>query len=102
MGSLDVDLLDLAHYRQGPPHGLFRRLREEGAVHWHPEAHGSGFWAVMRHAEVVAVSRDSATYSSERGGVMIEDPPAEALALVRHMMLNMDPPAHSRLRSLVN
>jgi cytochrome P450 len=97
-----IDLLDLAAYAAGPPHALFRRLRREDPVHWHVETNGPGFWAVTRHADVVAVSRDSNTFSSHRGGTMIDDVPPEFLAGVQLMMLNMDPPAHTKLRALVN
>jgi cytochrome P450 len=98
-----IDLLDLAHYTAGgPPHDLFRRLRAEDPVHWHPEPAGSGFWALTRYDDVVRVSRDSATFSSALGGTMVPDAPPEQLATMRLMMLNMDPPQHSKLRGLVN
>jgi cytochrome P450 len=97
-----IDLLDLAHYADGPPHALFRRLRAEDPVHWHAERDGPGFWAVTRHADVVRVSRDPATFSSFAGGTMIADAPPAQLAMLRLMMLNMDPPQHTALRLLIN
>jgi cytochrome P450 len=102
MSLADIDLLDPAHYADGPPHAFFRRLRAEDPVHWQPERDGTGFWAVTKHADVVRVSRDPATFSSYAGGTMIDDPPAAQLAMVRLMMLNMDPPQHTKLRLLVN
>src|SRR5262249_21355433 len=36
------------------------------------------------------------------GGTMVLDPPPEQLFLVRQMMLNMDPPQHTKLRALIN
>lgn len=98
----ELDLLDLAHYADGPPHALFRRLRAEDPVHWHPEKEGRGFWALTRYDDVVTVSRDPRLFSSHAGGTMIADPPGDQLAVIRLMMLNMDPPAHTKLRSLVN
>jgi cytochrome P450 len=97
-----VNLLDPTEYRCGPPHHLFQRLRADDPVHWHPEANGTGFWAITRYDDVVAVSRDSKTYSSWRGATMIEDLPPDGLAGIRLMMLNMDPPEHTKLRALVN
>lgn len=103
MSPTDLDLIDHAHYhRHGPPHELFRRLRREDSVHWHAEKGGPGFWAVTRYDDVVRVSRDSGTFSSYAGGTMVADPTEEQLALVRLMMLNLDPPQHTKLRSLVN
>jgi len=102
MSHADMDLLDLAHYADGPPHAFFRRLRAEDPVHWHAERDGPGFWAVTRHADVVQVSRDPATFSSFAGGTMVADAPPPQLAMLRLMMLNMDPPQHTALRLLVN
>jgi cytochrome P450 len=100
--SAVADLLDLASYADGPPHALFRRLRAEDPVHWQAQAAGGGFWAVMKYADVVLVSRDPATFSSYAGGTMVDDAPPPQLAMLRMMMLNMDPPQHTKLRLLVN
>jgi len=97
-----IDLLDLAHYESGPPHELFARLRREAPVFRHTEKSGPGFWAVTRYDDVVAVSRDAATYSSFQGGTMVPDVKPEELFVVRQMMLNMDPPQHTKLRALIN
>ena len=97
----DVDLTDLARYADGPPHADFARLRAEAPVAWHPERDGPGFWACTRWDEVLAVSRDSATFSSWAGGTMLEDTPPPLLEMARLMMLNMDPPQHTTLRALV-
>jgi len=103
MNLADIDLLDHAQYtRSGPPHELFRTLRAEDPVHWHPEKHGPGFWAITKHADVVRISRDSATFSSALGGTMIAEATADELIMLRLMMLNMDPPQHTKLRLLVN
>jgi cytochrome P450 len=51
---------------------------------------------------VVRVLRDARTFSSWLGGTQIRDPATpEDLAFVRRMMLNMDPPEHSRLRRML-
>jgi cytochrome P450 len=101
--TLDVDLLDAATFANGPPHALFRRLRAEAPVAWHPYATGGGFWVVTRYADVVAVSRDSGLWSSAAKGYM-PGPSLDAARLehARLMLLGMDPPAHTRLRALVN
>jgi cytochrome P450 len=100
--GLGLDLLDPDTFRNGPPHEAFRRLRAEAPVCWHPERGGPGFWLLSRHAEVVEVSRDHATFSSFLGGVMTPDLDPAGLAVNRMMLLNMDPPAHTKLRNLVN
>jgi cytochrome P450 len=100
--GIDVDLLDPETYRNGPPYEAFRRMRADAPVCWCAERDGPGFWALTRHADVVAVSRDHATFSSYAGGVMTPDLDAVGLATNRLMLLNMDPPAHTKLRNLVN
>jgi cytochrome P450 len=63
---------------------------------------GPGFWAVLSHAEVKQVLRNPAVFSSQSGATQIRDPATpQALAYVRRMMLNLDPPEHTRLRGLL-
>ena len=101
--TLELDLLDPDTFADGPPYAAFRRLRTEAPIAWHPEREGSaGFWLLSRHADVVAVSRDHATFSSFEGGTMTQDMDPMGLTVVRMMLLNMDPPAHTKLRNLVN
>ncbi len=95
-------------YLDGVPHDVFARLRAESAVVWMDEPAvppwpaGPGFWGVVRHAEIKQVMRDPATYSSYLRATQIIDPPDEkALEFVRQMMLNQDPPRHSRLRKML-
>ncbi len=102
MPTPSIDLVDLGSYADGPPHDQLRWLRANDPVHWHAERDGPGFWAVVRYDDVVQVSRDAATYSSFAGGSMLADSPPEFLAGMRLMMLNMDPPQHTKLRALVN
>jgi cholest-4-en-3-one 26-monooxygenase len=97
----DVDLL-ADTWEHEVPHEMFDLLRREAPVFWHPEPEGRGFWAVTRHADVVAVSRDPATYSSELGATFISDQPADDLAAMRLSILNMDQPEHNRHRRLVS
>jgi len=100
--TLEASLADAATYQHGPPHALFARLRAAAPVCWHPESDGPGFWALTRHADVLLVSRDAATFSSARGGYMVQDMDSLAVAQSRLMLLGMDPPEHTRVRGLVN
>ena len=98
----DVDLFDPDAYLQGVPHETFARLRREAPVYRHRRVGLPPFWAVTRHDDIVKVSREWATFSSERKGALLREPPEEALETQRLMMLNMDPPRHAKLRGLVN
>ena len=101
MDLAEIDLLEDT-WARGVPHEAFALLRREAPVFWHPEPDGPGFWAVTRHADVVAVSRDPATFSSELGATFIDAQTDEALAQLRLTILNMDPPRHNRYRRLVS
>lgn len=96
-----IDLL-AETWERGVPYEQFARLRREAPVHWHPEPAGRGFWAITRHADVRAVSRDAATFSSELGGTLLSDQDEETLAQLRLSILNMDPPRHNRYRRIVS
>lgn len=102
------DVFDPRQYAVGVPYAAYRVLREHHPVAWQEEREvlgwpgGAGFWAVSRHADVVRVLKDSATYSSHLGATQIRDPEPDDLPFIRRMMLNQDPPDHGRLRRTVS
>ncbi|MFF4349647.1 cytochrome P450 [Streptomyces sp. NPDC001530] len=102
------DVFDPRRYADGVPHAAYRTLRDHHPVAWQREPEvlgwpaGPGFWAVTRHADVVRVLKDSATYSSYLGATQIRDPDPDDLPFIGRMMLNQDPPGHGRLRRLVS
>lgn len=84
------------------PYPLFRRLRTEDPVHWDAFLHT---WVVTRYVDVLEVLH---TFSAERThtpeklkamGLSQMSPIAQ---LMVQQMLFMDPPAHTRLRSLAS
>jgi cytochrome P450 len=97
-----VDLADPNTYVAGMPYEAFHRLRQHAPVAWHPYKDGPGFLALTGYDEVVAVSRDSVTWSSETDGVSFETPGPDVPDDSRGLMLTMDPPRHTALRKLVN
>lgn len=100
----DVDLLDLDRFVRGEHHEMFRVLRAEDPVHWSDEPDGPGFWSVTRHPDLVAVNRDTATFSSEIGGTQRVDiaRAGEGFDTRGIMLVDTDPPKHTRVRRLVN
>ena len=96
-----VDLNDLDLWARAVPYAEFARLRREEPVSWHDEpAPNSGFWSVSRYADIVAASRDTATYSSGRG-VSFEEPTDEDMA-ARRTIIDTDPPEHTKLRKILS
>jgi cytochrome P450 len=102
-------IFDPASYTGGVPFDALARLRREQPVAWVAELpvlgwpEGPGFWLVLGHADVESVLTKPQLFSSALGATQIRDPATpRALDYVRRMMLNMDPPEHSRLRRLLS
>jgi cytochrome P450 len=102
-------VFDPSTYVDGVPFDALARLRFQAPVAWVAEIPvlgwpaGPGFWLVLRHADVESVLARPRLFSSARGATQIRDPATpQALDYVRQMMLNMDPPDHSRLRRLLS
>ncbi|ADP82953.1 cytochrome P450 [Pseudofrankia inefficax] len=81
---------DLATYRD--PYPVYRALRDEAPVFHNPDLK---FWALSRHADVLAAHNDWDTYSSA-GGVTIEGTEAGS-----PMIILRDPPEHRWHRKIV-
>ena len=94
-----IDLADPDTFTDGVPHEALSELRRTDPVHWQPMDGEPGFWAVLRHADVVHVARHPEIFSASLGGITIEDMPSDTLDRVRNMLLAMDPPRHSAHRS---
>jgi cytochrome P450 len=108
-GQPETELVfDPSTYVDGVPFGALARLRRNTPVVWVTEIPvlgwpaGTGFWLVLRHADVESVLARPQLFASSLAGTQIRDPATpQALGYVRQMMLNMDPPDHSRLRRLL-
>ncbi|MFI6561254.1 cytochrome P450 [Streptomyces sp. NPDC050534] len=96
-----VDLANLDNFADGiTPWRMFHTLRHEDPVHWQPEeAPNSGFWAVTRHADIAAVDRDPATFTSTRF-VNLEEVDEDQIKK-RASILEMDGVRHRALRSVI-
>lgn len=104
----------LSSRRRADPYRAYRRLRKVDPLHRSP----IGIWVLSRHADVMAALRHPAMGSDESKA----DPEAINLGVfrlfhrgddrtrhegpfidvLRRLMLFLDPPDHTRLRSLVN
>jgi cholest-4-en-3-one 26-monooxygenase len=98
-----LDAISNETYRSGPPHDLYQLMRREAPIVKHRGIDPGSppwFWAISRHADVVEVSRRFQTYSSARKGALVnQDRPDLEIA---RMMIDTDPPEHTRLRNLVS
>ncbi|MFD6250310.1 cytochrome P450 [Streptomyces roseolus] len=103
--ATDPDLL-----RSRVPLPEFAELRRTAPVWWCPQPRGitgfddEGYWAVTRHADVKYVSTHPELFSSQENTAVIrfnEHIGREQIDVQKLIMLNMDPPEHTRVRQIV-
>ncbi|MFF9341765.1 MULTISPECIES: cytochrome P450 [unclassified Streptomyces] len=103
--ATDPDLL-----RSRVPLPEFAELRRTAPVWWCPQPRGvtgfddEGYWAVTRHADVKYVSTHPELFSSHENTAVIrfnEHIGREQIDVQKLIMLNMDPPEHTRVRQIV-
>ena len=102
MTDTAADIYSPDAYVDGPPHDAFSRLRREQPVCWQQVPDQAGYWAVLRHADVVHVARHPELFSASEGGVVLEDLEPASLEAMRDMLLAMDPPRHTAYRKPVS
>jgi cytochrome P450 len=67
-------------FTDGAPHNTFARLRRDDPAHWTEYPQGKGFWSITRHADIMALNRQTDLLSSAHG-IRIEDQsPEEVIA----------------------
>ena len=106
-----IDFVDPDLLAEGIPLREFAELRKNAPVWWNAQEPGTGgftdggFWVVSRHADIKAISRDPDTFSANRKGVVIsffEGMDEEKIELTKALLINHDPPEHTRLRRIVS
>ncbi len=86
------------HFWAGDPYPAFAELRASDPVHRY-EGEAGQFWAITRHADVLAISRDPATFCSGKG-VLLTDLTNPAVSA--DSIIYLDPPQHAKHRKLVS
>ena len=107
----DFDVNDPDMYLEGLPRQQWEELRRTAPVWWQAQPRGrdgfgdDGHWVLTRHADVKEVSRLDKIFSSYENGAIIrfhEGMEREQIEMQRVIMLNMDAPQHTRMRSIVS
>ena len=105
----EIDLSDIEGFWTEPMtarEAAFETLRREDPIRFFPElgteylAAGPGYYALTKHADIVAASRQADLFQSG-AGTNIPDLPPEFNEFFGSM-INMDDPRHARLRKLVS
>jgi cholest-4-en-3-one 26-monooxygenase len=106
--GFDVNDPDL--YAERLPRAEWEELRRTAPVWWQSQPPGrdgfddGGHWVLTRHADVREVSRDDDAFSAWQNTSIIrfnEGITRENIEMQRVVILNMDPPEHTRMRAIV-
>jgi cholest-4-en-3-one 26-monooxygenase len=111
----EVDFTDPDLVLRGLPHDQFRSARETAPVRWVEQEQtardgmstesGNGYYALTRHADVAAVSKNSKVFSSWENGAIIRFPEGivrEMVEMQRVIIINQDAPEHTHTRRIVS
>jgi cholest-4-en-3-one 26-monooxygenase len=105
------DVNDPDRYAAGLPRAEWAELRRTAPVWWQSQPRGrdgfddDGHWVISRHADVKEVSRRDSVFSTWENTAIIrfhEDMEREQIEMQRVILLNMDAPQHTRMRSIVS
>ncbi|BCK55117.1 cytochrome P450 [Nocardia wallacei] len=106
------DFTDPGLWETRSPVAEFAELRRTAPVWWNAQTpeqaapfEDGGYWVVSRHEDIKEISRRVDVYSSEQKGSIIRLPgfaTPEQLAGTSALLVNMDPPKHSKIRRIVS
>lgn len=104
------DFTDPDVYQSRVPLPEFAQLRRTAPVWWNAQPHGiagfgdNGYWVVTRHQDVKEVSTKPEVFSANLNTSIIRFNAAmtrDQIDVQKLIMLNMDPPEHTRVRQIV-
>lgn len=106
------DFTSPALLEQGIPVDEFAALRKTAPVWWNAQDpgkgggfHDGGYWVVTKHEHVREISKNNADWATADNGVIMrfeDDMPQEQLDVTKALLINHDPPEHTRLRKLIS
>ncbi|WP_396876899.1 MULTISPECIES: cytochrome P450 [Mycolicibacter] len=95
----------------GMPITQFAELRKTAPIWWNEQPSHSnifddgGYWVISKHQHIKEISRDNDVWSTNAKGAVMRLPDgisADQLDLTKALLINHDPPEHTRLRKLVS
>ncbi|MCH5644889.1 MULTISPECIES: cytochrome P450 [unclassified Gordonia (in: high G+C Gram-positive bacteria)] len=103
----DPDLIE-----HGMPIAEFAQLRRTEPVWWNEQLpgtgggfHDGGYWVISKHAHVREISKNSQVWSTNANGAIIRLPEyvtSDQIEFTKALLINHDPPEHTRLRKIVS
>jgi cytochrome P450 len=104
VGRIPVEEIDVSKpglYKHDTWRPWFARLRREAPVHYLAQSQNGPFWSVTTHEMVMAVDTNHRTFSSEAGGVGINDPKPMVDEKSAYSFIQLDEPRHAQQRKTV-
>ncbi|MFD5177989.1 cytochrome P450 [Nocardia sp. NPDC058379] len=105
------DFTDPALWQNRNPVQEFAELRRTAQVWWNAQTDAQsggfrdgGYWVVTKHEDIKEISRNPELFSSQRKGSVIRLPgevTPEQIELTGALLLNMDPPKHTKIRRII-
>ncbi|MGK8490496.1 cytochrome P450 [Nocardia asiatica] len=105
------DFTDPALWENRSPVEEFAQLRRTAPVWWNAQSdetsggfRDGGYWVVSKLADIKEISKHPELFSSERKGAIIRLPgdiTPEQMASTGALLVNMDPPKHSKIRRII-
>ncbi|MGF0319266.1 cytochrome P450 [Nocardia fluminea] len=106
------DFTDPALWESRNPVQEFAELRRTAPVWWNAQTDAQsggfrdgGYWVISKHEDIKEISRNPELFSSQRKGSVIRLPgevTPEQIELTGALLLNMDPPKHTKIRRIIS
>ena len=106
------DFTDPALWESRNPVQEFAELRRTAPVWWNAQTDAQsggfrdgGYWVITKHEDIKEISRNPELFSSQRKGSVIRLPgevTPEQIELTGALLLNMDPPKHTKIRRIIS
>lgn len=96
----------------GIPVKEFAQLRQTAPVWWNAQLpgkgggfHDGGYWVISKHADIREISKNAEDWSAAENGVIMrfdDEMTQEQLDVTKALLINHDPPEHTRMRKVVS
>jgi len=102
------DVTDPDLYAHRVPNDELAELRRAAPIWWNSQPDSGfdddGFWVVSKHADIMEISRNSDLFGSWENTAIIRHGGdiKDSIDLQRLILLNIDPPHHTKLRQIVS
>jgi len=85
----------------GYPHEIWQRLRAEDPVHYVENGEGVPFWALTKHADITAVSKQPTLFVSGERLIINDGPERPRDGSFPPTLIDLDPPKHQLYRDIM-